>query len=105
MRQALLYRIAKLHIGLKRALLGDYYIRLGVQARYLYRSSQLFNDRWQQMGLDYAYQSFDDDLNGIGQYFFRKARHSPWPIKKRIVIDWFLGRPAQAYAISEDRIF
>ncbi len=103
MRQALCCLIES-YIGLKKMLLGSYYVRFGVQARYLYKQSQLFKDRWQQMGLDYAYQSFDDDLGGVGQHFFRKAQHSPWPIKKRIILDWLLGRPINAYALSEESL-
>jgi hypothetical protein len=99
-----LYQVAKAVIGLKWFLLSDYYVRLSIQARYLYKQSSLFKDRWQQIGLDYAEQSFDDDLGGIGRHFFWKAQHSPWPIKKRIILDWVLDRPARSYAISDNGI-
>ena len=84
--------------------MGDYYTRLAVQARYLYRQSSLFKDRWQEISLDYAENSFDDDLDGIGKYFAWKARNSPWPIKKRIILDWIFGRPPQPYAIRDNSI-
>lgn len=90
------------YFWLKRYVLGDYYTRIGVQARYLYRQSELFRLRWQELGLNYAEESFDNDLRGIGQHFFHKAQQSPWIVKKRIITDWLLGRPAQPYAISED---
>lgn len=96
------YLAADIFIKVKRFFLGDYYTRLGVQARYLYRQSELFKIRWQEFGLDYAENSFDNDLGGVGQHFFWKARHSPWPIKKRIILDWLLKRPAQPYALSEE---
>ncbi len=101
MLQVLYYKFAKLYIGLKWAILKGYYLRLAVQARYLYRSSQLFKDRWQQIDLDYAEQSFENDLSGVGRYFFWKAQHSPWPIKKQIILDWLLNRSEQPYAIND----
>lgn len=101
MLKHLRYQIAKAYVGLKKYFLDDYYIRIAVQARYLYRQSELFRLRWQELGLDYAEQSFDDDLGGIGQYFFHKAQQSPWIVKRRIVADWLLGRPPQPYVISD----
>ena len=101
MLQVLCYKFAKFCIDLKWAILGGYYLRLAMQARYLYRSSQLFKDRWQQIGLDYAEQSFEEDFGYIGRHFFWKAQNSPWPIKKQIIFDWLLNRPEQPYAISD----
>lgn len=97
-----LYYLAKAIVGTKWFFLGDYYNRIAVQARYIYRQSSLFKERWQEVGLDYAEKSFDDDLNGIGQYFAWKARNSPWPIKKQIILDWLLSRPARPYAIRDN---
>jgi hypothetical protein len=104
MLRRLWFAAAKFYVNSKWFLLGDYYARLGVQARYLYRQSSLFKDRWQEIGLDYAEKSFDDDLGGIGKHFFWKAQSSPWLVKKRIMLDWLLGRPACPYAIGDDNI-
>lgn len=100
MLQALWYQIAKLYIKLKWAILGDYYARLCVRARYLYRSSQLFKDRWQQIGLDYAEESFDN----VGEHFFHKAKKEHVLIRGRIMLDSILGRPPRPYAIREGGI-
>ncbi len=101
MGQVLWCRIAKLYIDLKWAILGDYYVRLAVQARYLYRSSQLFKYRWQEMGIDYAEESFDN----IGEHFFHKAQKEHILIRSRIMLDSILGKPARPYAMVEDSIF
>lgn len=77
--------------------LGDYYGRLAVQAKYLYRQSNLFKMRWQEIGLDYAEAGFEDQAG----YFFWKAKQSPWAIKREIIIDSILGRPARPYALSD----
>ncbi|HXK41025.1 MAG: hypothetical protein A3G45_00300 [Candidatus Staskawiczbacteria bacterium RIFCSPLOWO2_12_FULL_37_15] len=70
MLKRVLYQVAKAIIEFKWFLLGDYYSRLAVQARYLYRQSSLFKDRWQHIGLDYAENSFED----VADHFFRKAK-------------------------------
>lgn len=102
MLNRLRYLGIRAYMELKRYVLGDYYTRIAIQARYLYRQSELFRLRWQELGLDYAEESFDNDLRGIGQHFFHKAQKSPWIVRKRIITDWLLGRPAQPYAISEE---
>ena len=95
-----LYRVAKATIEFKWFLLGDYYFRLAVQARYLYRQSSLFKDRWQYIGLDYAENSFED----VADHFFWKAKKEHLLIRGRILLDSILGRPVQPYAIKDDSI-
>ena len=83
MWQALLSQTIRLYVNLKGRLLGDYYTRLAVQARYLYRSSQLFRDRWQQVSLEYAEESF----SRVGEHFFHKAQKEHILIRGRILLD------------------
>ena len=94
------YLAVKIFIKVKWFILGDYYSRLAVQARYLYRSSQLFKDRWQQIGLDYAEESFDN----VGEHFFNKAKKEHILIRGRIILDSFLGKEPRPYVMIEDDI-
>ncbi len=91
------YLILSNLLRLKFWALSDYYGRLAVQAEYLYRQSDLFKMRWQEIGLDYAESSFQDQAT----YFFWKAKQSPWIIKRQIILDSILGRPAQPYVLSD----
>lgn len=100
MLKRILYHVVKAFIRFRWFLLGDYYARLAVQARYLYRQSLLFKERWQQVGLDYAEESFDN----VAEHFFHKAKKEHILIRGRILLDSILGRPPQAYAISDDSI-
>lgn len=93
----LAYLIITNLLKLKFWVLSDYYGRLAVQAKYLYRQSELFKMRWQEMGLDYAESNFEDQPT----YFFWKAKQSPWTIKKEIILDSILGRPARPYVLSD----
>lgn len=94
--QYAVYMILSNFLRLKFWALSDYYGRLAVQARYLYFQSELFKMRWQEIGLDYAENSFE----GQATYFFWKAKQSPWVIKRQIILDSILGRPARPYTLS-----
>ena len=78
---------------------SDYYSRLVVQAQYLYRQSDLFKMRWQEMGLDYAEESFEGE---IARYFLHKAKKEPFVIKWRHFKDSLMNRPAQPYFLQDD---
>ncbi|OGN04224.1 MAG: hypothetical protein A3B99_03530 [Candidatus Yanofskybacteria bacterium RIFCSPHIGHO2_02_FULL_44_12b] len=77
--------------------LGGYYARLAVQARYLYRQSDLFKMRWQELDLNYAENTFDN----VATHFFRKAKSGPAVIRRRIFMDWILNRPPQPYCLRD----
>ncbi len=79
-------------------ILGGYYDRLIVHAAYLYTRSELFKIRWQELGFDYANESFKD----VGEYFFHKAQREPFVIRWQIFKDFMAGRPAQAYYLPDD---
>ena len=80
--------------------LKDYYERLAVQARFLYRQSDLFKLRWRELGLEYAESSFLNPVTGI--YFFEKAKHAPLAIRLKLFKDALTNRPMQAYYLEDD---
>ena len=92
------YSIYSLVIRAKWFILGDYYYRLGVQARYLYKQSPLFKMRWQEVSLEYAENSFND----VSIHFFNKVQKEPAIIKQQILKDFLLRRPARPYYILDN---
>lgn len=90
------YWVIAAFVKAKYFFLRGYYRRLGVQARYLYRSSQLFKERYQQAGLDYAESSFPGET---ASHFFWKAGKGPMRIRFQIFLDFLLNRPEQPYVI------
>lgn len=96
----ILYRAITVFVRFKWYILGDYYGRLGVQARYLYRHSQLFRDRWQEIDLDFAESTFDS----VAIHFFHKAQKEHILIRGRILLDSILGRPPRPYVMRDDSI-
>jgi hypothetical protein len=72
---------------------GFYYDRLAIQAYYLYRQSDLFKNRWREMGLQFAEDSFAADC----RYFFSKAKHEPIGIRARLFWDGLTKKPLRTY--------
>lgn len=81
-------------VAIKHWLLAPYYQGLAVQARYLYRTSDMFKLRWEALGYDYAIESFAGET---GLYFFDKARNEHWRIRLQIFVDATLGRNLKPY--------
>jgi hypothetical protein len=75
-----------------------YYTRLMVQAHYLYGQSDLYKHKWESLGLEFADSGFEENAN----YFFWKAQQSSWIIKRQIIADMIMGRPARPYCLSDD---
>lgn len=100
MRQWMMYQAARIFVKIQWYFLGDYYDRLAVQAMYLYRQSPLFKYRWQEMGLDFAESTFEND----SIHFFHKAQKEHIVIRSRILLDSILKRPVQPYAMREGSI-
>ena len=73
----------------------QYYVGLAVQARFLYRQSTLFKDRWQQIGLKFAEETFEN--TETGEYFFHKAQKEPFMIRFQIFLDTITGKEPTAY--------
>lgn len=80
--------------------LKDYYDRLAVQAKFLYRQSELFKTRYRELGLDYADGCFTDE--GTGMHFFEKAKREPLGIRWQILMDCFFKRPMIAYYLPDN---
>lgn len=96
------YWSVKKWFWLKDKLLGRYYVGLGVQTRFLYQQSPLFKYRWQELGIDFAKESFDNNPDDQ-VYFFRKAQKEPFKIRIRIFLDALAGKEPIAYYISEEK--
>lgn len=94
------FLLYKKYIQLKWTLLGQYYTSLAVQARFLYQQSPLFKYRWQELGLDFARESFDNTNDG--EYFFRKAQKEPFKIRFRIFLDAISGKEPRPYYLGDD---
>ena len=94
----LVFKLAEYWLLAKWYFLDDYYSRLIVQARYLYRKSPLFRYRWQELGLEFAEEAFRDDA----MYFFNKAREENILIRLRIFADFILHRPAKPYYMADE---
>lgn len=87
-------------IKLRWFFLGDYYNRLAAQAEFLYRQSDLFKLRWQQLGLEYAESSFTE--NGMGMHFFEKAKHASLEIRWQLLKDSLTGQPIRVYYLKDE---
>ncbi len=85
-------------VRVKHFLLRPYYHGLSIQARYLYRRSDLFKLRWEQLGHEYALESFEGDT---ALYFFGLAKKEHWRIRLQIFIDATVGREPKPYFISQ----
>ncbi len=97
----LIFLFYKKFIQLKWKLLGSYYTGLAVQARFLYQQSELFKLRWQELGLDFAKESFDNTSDG--EYFFRKAQKEPFIIRFNIFLNAVTGKEPRPYYIKEEK--
>ena len=95
----ILFYVCSLVIRLKWFILSDYYGRLAVQAQYLYKQSDLFRMRWQEISLDYAEESFNGE---IAVHFFNKAQKEPFIIRWQHFKNSVIGRPVQPYVISDN---
>lgn len=91
----LIFLLYKNYIQLKWKIFWRYYAGLAVQARFLYQQSPLFKYRWQEMGLDFARESFDNTPSD-GEYFFWKARKEPFKIRWQIFLDAITEKKAKA---------
>ena len=96
--ERILRKIIEFYVLKKWRILGNYYKGLLAQAEFLYRQSPLFRERWLTMGLQYAEDMFQNEV----EYFFRKAKREPILIRWQIFWDSLLGRPVQTYYVSED---
>lgn len=90
----------KKYIQLKWKLLWRYYEGLAVQTRFLYQQSELFKLRWQEMGLDFARDSFEKNESDQ-QYFFWKAKQEPFRIRFQIFIDALTGKEPRPYYLGD----
>ena len=72
---------------------APYYERLLIQAQFLYRQSDLYRFRWQELGIDLAERLFSEDA----AYFFHKAKKEPFRIRWRLFCDAILKRKMIAY--------
>ncbi len=102
MFRRLAYYLAFGYVRLRWFILGDYYNRLIVQARHLYKSSELFRARWQEVDIDYAYESFDRDED-LQLLFFHKAQKEPFVIRWEIFKDSAMRRPFCRYVLKDSR--
>ena len=77
----------------------DPYIRgLMVQAKYRYRTSSWFKERWILFGVDKAEEMFEDEV----MYWFRRAKKEPLQIRAMIFWDTMvMGREPTPYEIEE----
>ena len=85
---------------LKWRILRRYYNGLAVQARFLYQQSPLFKYRWQELGLDFARESFDKSSDG--EYFFHKAQKEPFMIRWQIFLDALTGKEPRPYYLNDN---
>lgn len=92
----LIFLLCKKYVQLKWRVLENYYTGLAVQARFLYRQSPLFKYRWQELGLNFARESFDKSKSDQ-QYFFWKARQEPFKIRWQIFLDALNGKEPRPY--------
>jgi len=98
----IIFFFCKKFIQLKWTLLEQYYTGLAVQTRFLYQQSELFKLRWQEMGLDFARESFEkSELDQ--QYFFWKAKQEPFRIRFQIFMDAVTGKEPRPYYLGEDK--
>lgn len=100
----LIFLFYKKFIQLKWKVLKPYYAGIAVQARFLYQQSELFKLRWQQLGLDFARESFDNNPSD-GEYFFRKAQKEPFIIRFHIFMDALTGKEPRPYYVEKGQVF
>lgn len=94
----LVWRAAHLYYSVKYWILQDYIVRVDTQAYQLYKESQLFNLRWQEMGLEFAEESYKQDRF----FFIDKVRKGPLPIRLRLFRDFLMRAPHNAYYLTEE---
>ncbi len=82
-----------LFLELKYQLLKPYFAGLAIQAKFLYRQSDLFKSRYQELGLETAEKLFEKDAVS----FFKKAQKEPFAIRLQIFIDATFGRQQRPY--------
>jgi hypothetical protein len=82
-----------LFLELRYRLLKPYFSSLAIQARFLYRQSDLFKNRYQQLGLEAAEKLFEKDAIS----FFKKAQKEPLIIRLQLFFDATFGREQRAY--------
>ncbi len=99
--RVLLIRLVTFPTRFRWKLLGFYYNGLAVQAGYLYRQSDLFKFRWQELGLAYAENTFMEN-KGEQLHFFEKARKEPLWIRFNIFLDGLTGREYRPYYLTEN---
>lgn len=86
---------------LKWRIFQRYYGGLAVQARFLYQQSPLFKYRWQELGLNFARESFDNNPSD-GEYFFHKAQKESFIIRWQIFLDAISGKEPRPYYLSDN---
>ena len=95
----LIISVLRLWIPFKFWLLQPYFVGIGVQARFLYKRSELFRLRYEALGLEYAESSFK---GSTAEHFFAEARKCHLRIRLQIFIDAMLGRTPRPYYVSEE---
>ena len=93
------FKICKFYIEKKWQLLRFYYERLMRQANFIYRQSDLFKIRWQELGMEFAEKSFEGDI----RFFFWKARQEPFKIRWQLFLDGLLNREPQVYYCHKEK--
>lgn len=88
-------------VQLKCKFLWRYYGGLSIQAQFLYQQSPLFKYRWQELGLNFARESYDRSENDQ-LFFFNKARKEPFKIRWQIFLDAITGKEPRPYYLNEN---
>lgn len=87
-----------IRINIQWFLLGGYYERLILQAYELYRTSELYRERFWKYGPGFANRiSLNDE-----QHFFQETKKLPWKIRRLQLRDWLLGRKPVAYTVGPE---
>ncbi len=92
-----IYCLLKPYYLLKYTILRDYIVRVDIQAHQLYKESQLFNLRWQELGLEYAEQSYKQNR----LFFIDKVRKGSLRIRSQLFLDFIIGAPYRAYYLTD----
>jgi len=82
----------------KRKIFKQYYDRLCLQTRFLYKQSELFKERCRLLGIDFAKQTFDEEIDEQ-IIFFNKAQQQPLIIRFHIFMDAITGKQPRVYSI------
>jgi len=93
----LVYCLVNFYFSIKYWILRDYIVRVDIQAHQLYKESQLFNLRWQELGLEYAEQSYEQEKF----IFIDKVRKGSLLIRLQLLWDSIIGAPYQAYYLAD----